>query len=112
MIELKKKFSKKGIQFTQKYKSNVVVVYQLSRYYPEYDYLSTWYEVLKYRTHTPDRFHDDDYEVYGSDEDCGLYLWSCSNPDVVNKVLKNHFEDEGKITSEERMEILRISCGV
>ena len=105
MIELKKEFTKKGVRFKQMFKNTRVIIYELSRTYED-GVTSTWYEVLKYRTHLPDRFHNDVYEVYGSDEDCGSAFWCCSNPKVVEKVLKREFPD---VDSDE---ILRIWSGM
>ena len=92
MIELKKEFTRKGIAFKQVYHSDKVIVYQLSRTHCN-GTRTTWFEVLRIRIGQPDRFHDDEWEMYGSDEECGRYYWSCSNVDVVRKVINREFQD-------------------
>ena len=82
MIELKKEFTKKGIVFKQIFRDDKLAIYSTS--FPSY-------EVFKIIVHKPDRFHDDEYELYPYDEAFGVWAWSCSNEKVVNKVLKNHF---------------------
>lgn len=80
MIELKEKFEikKYRMAFHQLYKDNELVIYRVE------SENSVWYEVFRYRTMPPDRFHDDEWEYYPGDE-----AWSCSNLDVVRKVISH-----------------------
>ena len=90
MIELKKKFIKSGIEFEQIFKDDVLVIYQLSKTYDD-GYVSKWFEVFKYTVRKPDIYHSDRFEKYPGDEQFGLWAWSCSNKDVVQKVLNREF---------------------
>lgn len=93
MIYLKKIFKKKGIEFSQLWKDENVVIYQLeqqSQTNPNEH--SKWYEVFKPYEHKADIYHDDEYEKYPSDEDFGRWAWSCESIKSVEKILLKHFE--------------------
>lgn len=103
MIELKKNFIKKGVNYEQLFKSQEIVVYKCERT----DGTDTYYEVFKYRTKEPDRFHDDVYECYPNDESFGNWAWCCSNKNSVLKVLDNNFDLEDiPMTTEEFTDLL------
>lgn len=94
MIELKKEFEYKKyrISYHQLFKDKQLVIYQINQPFAEGDGASTWYEVFRYKTMPPDKFHDDEYELYPkSDEYFGIWAWSCANEKSVNKVLRREF---------------------
>lgn len=92
MIELKKEFKKSQGTFTQVFKDERIVVYQVSNKY-ENGTTVIWYEIFKYKVHQPNAYHDDEYEMYPSDESFGSWAWCCSTPKSVEKILKKCFED-------------------
>lgn len=87
MIELKKEFKKKGVNYKQLFKDNVLVIYSCK------GHSSNYYEVFRRTTHRPDKFHNDEYELYPYDEAFGGFAWCASNASIVAKVLNNHFQD-------------------
>ena len=91
MIELRKEFTKRGTSFKQLYKDNGIAIYRISRPNADNTKESVWYEVFHIRTHKADKFHNDVYERYPSDESFGSWAWSCSNIDSIRKVLNKHF---------------------
>lgn len=91
MIKLKNEFSKKGFNFVQLFKDDELAIYQLSRQHADGDGISKWYEVFKVQVKQPDIYHNDEFEKYPNDEAFGVWAWSCSNEQVVNKVLKREF---------------------
>ena len=105
MKELRKTFRKKGTDFTQLYKDNNLVVYQLSRPFVDGNGYSVWYEVFRYRTggmHPMSSDYDPNevVEKYPSDEEFGLWAWSCSNIESIKKVLNAEFTmRESQITA-------------
>ena len=92
MIRLKRNFRKKGVEFTQLFKDYQLVIYQLDRDCYNGTH-KTWFEVFRYKTRLPDKFRTDEFEVYPSDECFGTWAWSCTNMDVVQKVLRHNFQD-------------------
>ena len=82
MVEFKKEFSKRGINFKQIYKDDKLCIYQTS--FPSY-------EVFRRVVHAPDRFHEEDYELYPCSEAFGKWAWSCSNEESINRMIKKHF---------------------
>lgn len=87
MITLREKFSKKGVEYTQLFKDNDLVIYRCSYLFDVY------YEVFRYKVHKSDIYHDDEYEMYPCDEQFGLWAWCCSNIDIVRKVIRKHFNN-------------------
>ena len=87
MIELKKDFRRKGIDFHQIHKDDKVVIYQLRQ-----NGVRPWYEIFRYKTREPDIYHDDTYEVYPSDEDFGKWAWSCSKYGVIERVFRDRLK--------------------
>ena len=55
--------------------------------------VDNYYEVFKYHVGHNDIFHDDDWEIYPSDEHFGYWAWCCSDLNSVRKVLTNHFQN-------------------
>ena len=103
MIELRKDFTTKGVNYHQVYKSQDLVAYRCSRL----DGSETYYELFKYKTHAPNKFRDDEFEVYPSDEVFGLWAWCCSSQKSVEKVLNKHFNLEAiPLTNAEMAEML------
>ena len=94
MIQLKQEFDKKGTHYKQIYKSKALVLYQLSRFYKEYGITVQHYEIFRYVTHTPDKYHNDEYELYPCDEAFGRWAWSCSNEASLLKIYKKHFNND------------------
>lgn len=91
MIELKKDFTKKGINFHQIMKDDNVVVYQLTRKYDngaEESYL----EIFKYNVKDADRYHSDEYEAYPSDEAFGKWAWCATKYEQIQKIIEKHFD--------------------
>ena len=104
MIELKKNFEQKGreMKFSQKYKNSEVVIYEITHpdYCNEGQYVS-WWEVFRYKTGkmNPMAVNYDPNEVkeiYPSDNDFGVWAWSCSTFGSIRKVLRRdfNFDDE------------------
>lgn len=93
MVELKREFSRKGVQFTQVFKNEALCLYQLAKTHID-GVTSQWYEIFKRKVMKPDRFHDDEYEAYPSDESFGVWAWCCSDKKIVEKVLKREFPGE------------------
>ena len=103
MIELKKEFETKkyGFHHHQVFKDGELVIYEISKDNADGDGKTVWYEVFKYRTLPPDQYHQDEYEQYPkADEYFGNWAWSCSNENIVNKVLKREFPNH-PMTKEE-----------
>ena len=104
MIELKKDFTKNGVHYQQLMKNEQIVLYRCSRE----EGLDTYYEVFKRKTHTPDIYHNDTYEVYPSDEAFGSWAWCCSNGKSLEKVLRKHFQElQGTPTYQKTLDLLR-----
>lgn len=82
MIELKKEFRKKGVDFKQIYRDNELAIYKTG--FPSF-------EVFRITVHKADRYHDDEYELYPYDEAFGLFAWSCSDEKSVNRILNKYF---------------------
>ena len=79
-----KQFRKMNETFTQVYKDDKVVVYHTT--FPSV-------EVFKYMTHKPDKFHEDDYEMYPSNESFGLWAWCATSKDQFSRIMESHFAD-------------------
>lgn len=96
MRELKKEFQKWGgeVTFRQVLKTNKVVVYQCN---------GRWYELFKYKVCKPNKFIDEEYEKYPSDESFGRWAWHCHDLSSVERVLnerKKYFDiSDDDITS-------------
>ena len=104
MIELKKEFTMKGVKFSQKYKDDELVIYELSYV----DYPKKWYEVFKLKVFKPDIYHNDTYEKYPRDESFGNWAWCSSNLDSVRKVLRKHFPNHRLTDNDEICSILGV----
>lgn len=103
MKELRDVFAKRGIEFKQVIKCKDIVIYALNyAHTPK----NKWFEVFKYKTHEKDKYHDDEYERYPSDESFGIWAWSCSNVKCVEKVINKHFPNVNA------SEICQICCEV
>ena len=89
MIRLKECFIKRGKRYTQVYRNDDMALYPVDNEHEWY------YEVFRIRTHKADKYHDDEYEVYPSDECFGDLAWCCSNKKSLEKVLKKHFPNIG-----------------
>lgn len=89
---MKKERTRYGGELTyrQLVKNNAVVVFQV-RPSTQKTWKNGWYEVFMYKVHQPDKFHDDEYEMFPSDESFGKWVWNCSDLEVVRKVLREHF---------------------
>lgn len=90
MIELKRDFTKKGIRYTQLFKNDIAVLYKCQNIEFGYKY----FELFKYKTRKADRFHNDEYEVYPSDESFGPWAWACVNKEAILRELKDNFKTE------------------
>lgn len=88
MIELKKEFKKKGINYLQIVKTDNLFVYKLTLGN------NAWFEVFKRIIAKSDIYHDDEYEKFPNDEAFGQWAWSCSNVECVRKVLEREFPME------------------
>ena len=97
MIELKKDFVKWKRHFSQLYKDDDIVIYEVSVPDADGDGLTTYYEVFRYRVRKPDKFHDDEYECYPSDESFGSWAWCCSNKRELKRVIMEHWGDDKEI---------------
>ena len=106
MIELKKEFTKRGTMFQQVYKDDSVVIYRLSRRGVDNGKESVWYEVFKRLVMKPDIYHDDEFEKYPYDETFGKWAWSCSNINVVRRVLSDPVRGHFGMSVEEADDII------
>lgn len=112
MKELRKQFRKKGTDFNHLYKDNNLVVYQLSRPYADGNGYSVWYEVFRYKTGgmnpiNPNYDPNEIVERYPSDEDFGVWAWSCPNVESIKKVLNAKFT-----MRESQISAFLTSCGL
>ena len=87
MIELKKKFIKSGKLYTQLFKDENIVIYQIKILSINVKY----YEVFKYTIHEKDIYHDDLFEVYPNKDDFGDWAFSCTSPLSLISIIKQHF---------------------
>lgn len=92
MIELKKEFHTGTGDFRQLFKDGGLVVYQITRKHDN-GVITHWYEVFQLKTHKPNNFVTDEYEVYPSSSNFGDWAWSCSNEESVWRILRRHFPD-------------------
>lgn len=77
-----------GADFTQVYRDNELAIYKTT--FPSY-------EIFKIRISKPDRFHNDEYEKYPSNEDFGVWAWSCSTWERTMQVLSRKFPNHPPI---------------
>ena len=96
MIELKKEYNKHFGKLSQAYRDDRLAIYAVNGRSG-----GLWYEVFKIRVRPANRFVDDEFEAYPSDEDFGVWAWSCSNLDVVKKVLCHPTRGHFGMTDEE-----------
>lgn len=92
MLELKKEFKKKGIQFTQVYKDGTLAIYRLDEEYDNGTH-GTWYEAFYVQVRPKSTFYPEPYEKYPRDEDFGTNAWSCSDKRSLERILKENFPD-------------------
>lgn len=97
MIELKKDFVKWKRHFLQMYKDENIVIYKVSTPHADDEGFSSVFEVFRYKTAKPDRFHNDEWECYPSDESFGYWAWCCSNKEVLYKTIKKHWGKDFKM---------------
>ena len=98
MIELKRDFTKKGVKYHQVWKDSNLIIYRCERT----DANDVYWEVFKPKTHMADRYHNDEYEVYPSDESFGAWAWCCSSKKSIAKILNKHFsQNDCMLTNEE-----------
>lgn len=94
MIELKKEFVRKGgREYRQLFKNDKFAAYECTQTFEDGS-TSYWCEVFKIRVSKPDKFHNDSYEVYPSDEHFGLWAWCCSYYGQVERVFKNCLDED------------------
>lgn len=94
MIELKKQFKKRGVVYTQIFKDEELVIYELSEAsIDDPSEIIRWYEIFKPVIHNANQYHSDDFELYPYDEAFGFWAWDCSNESVVAKVIYDHFKN-------------------
>ena len=79
---LKDDFIRKGISYHKLYQDEEIVAYSLAKMDNE------WFEVFRYKIRKPNKFIDDEYEVYPSNEDFGVWAWSCSNLETLILLIK------------------------
>lgn len=91
MIYLIEHFVKGGVEFTQCFKDDELVIYNLRQKHLDDDDYSEWYEVFQLKVKQKDIYHPDEFEKYPNDEAFGQWAWCCSNEKCVIKVLKKHF---------------------
>lgn len=88
MIRLKTWFLKKGNRYTQIYRDDEMALYLVDN---EHDW---YYEVFKIRVGKPNRYVDDEYEIYPGDECFGAWAWCCSDRKSLEKAMKKHFPNK------------------
>lgn len=94
MIELKKEYRKKGgCEYHQIFKNDRFAIYECTQTFEDGE-TDLFYEIFKIRTHQPDRFHDDEYEVYPSDEEFGIRAWCCSDYGSVVRVFEDDIKED------------------
>ena len=91
--ELREKFVRKGVNYTQKEKNNEFVIYECK----DEEHNNTYYEVFKYKLANPHPLDEGNYdkiEVYPSDNQFGVTGWCCSCKNSLKRVLKSHFNSD------------------
>lgn len=93
MIELKETFTKRDKTFTQLFKNDCLVIYKVT--YPKADNKGEghYFEVFKYKTHQPDRFHTDWYEQYPNDEAFGAWAFTALTDADIQRIISKHFQE-------------------
>lgn len=82
MIELRKRFKRKGVEFTQLYKDENIVIYMT-------DINSL--EIFRYRIAKPDITCDEEHEHYPSDSHFGSWAWCATSLSSFRRILEKHF---------------------
>ena len=82
MIELKKRFKKRGTEFEQLWRDEAFAVHQCVTKEG-----SVYWEVWKVRLHQPDKFHETEYELPPSDEHFETYAKCCTTIPSLKKVI-------------------------
>lgn len=95
MRELKRQFVSKGVEYTQLYKDDEMVIYQAKANH--YGVNDIYYEVFNYRVSSmnpmsTDYDPEEKVEVYPRDKAFGYWAWCCSDWKCVAKVLRNHYD--------------------
>lgn len=93
MIELKKDFRKKGFDYHQEYKDDRFAIYRCTQEFEEGEPF-VFYEIFRMKVCKPDRFHDDEYESYPSDEEFGSRAWCCSSFESAKRVIENDIGED------------------
>ena len=106
MIELKKDYTYKGVTYHQLLKNDKLVIYRCQRFQGE-KLMETYYEIFRPKVEQPNKFMDDEWERYPSNENFGVWAWCCYTKGSALKVLDKHFNDNGSpLTNKELVELI------
>lgn len=87
MKELKKNFTKDGVQRKRMFKDAELVAYRCERG------KRFWYELFRNKVGEPDIFNEDEYEIYPTEEDFdeGVWAWRMDNGKAVVDIIDGHY---------------------
>ena len=91
MIIYKKEFRKFGSDFFHLYNDGEMVIYGVNQKFPNGN-TGFWVEIFKYKTHKPDTYHKDEYEMYPCSDYFGEWAWSCSSMKSLENICKEKFQ--------------------
>ena len=91
MIEYKKTFRKFGLDFFQLYNDGEMVIYGVKQKFTN-GKTGFWTEIFRYKVHNPDKYHNDEYELYPCSEYFGDWAWSCSSMKSLQKICQQQFQ--------------------
>lgn len=85
MKELKKNFTKDGVQRKRMFKDSELVAYRCE------SEGKVWYELFENKVGKIDLFYEEEYEIYPTEEDFGVWAWRTDNGEKVVDILNEHF---------------------
>lgn len=103
MKYLKDNFRKGNREFQKLHSDERITIYQVTMTYPATGYKDSYLEVFKPRFCQPNKFVDDEYERYPSDEEWGARAWTITTMGSLRKILSGEFglsQDEIKDIAE------------
>lgn len=90
MIYLKDNFTRGNREFQKLHSDDRITVFQVVMVYPT-GAKDTFLEVFKPRFCQPNKFVDDEYERYPSDEEWGARAWTITTMGSLRKILTGEF---------------------
>lgn len=86
MIKLKEEFKKGGNTFKCYYRDEDMAIYTIDWYYGK-----RTAEIFKIKVVQKDKFRNEPFEKYPSNEDFGLWAWSCTTQGSLEKKMREEF---------------------